>query len=122
MSNDHPAMNPMVWVAIIGAFQAITLAFLTWIFARVGSVKKAAIETKDQIVNHHPKSPNFRDENDKRHNETRGWFNLLLGKLNRMDKTLDAQGETIDQLLTGFLENRERIEDIEDTVKVERAE
>lgn len=98
----------LIIVSLIGFVQVLTLEF-------VRRNKKDVKAVKDQIVNHHPKSPNFRDENDKRHSETRSWFTLLLRKTSSIEKRLDSQDETLDELLTGFLENRERIEDIEST-------
>lgn len=115
----EPLADPIVIVAIIGFFQAITLAFLTWLLARVGRIKKDTAETKDQVVNHHPKSPNMRVENDRRHEETRRWFTAILKRMNTMERNVhnrvDGIAGTVDELLTGFLENRERIEDIEKT-------
>lgn len=112
-------MDPIVVVAVIGFIQAVTLVLLSWLLARVGRVKKDAAETKEQIVNHHPKQPNYREQQDARHEETRKWFLTLFKKIGTVEKELhkriDNVNETANELLTGFIENRERIESLEDT-------
>lgn len=111
----NPWEHPTVLVAVISATQVIILAVLGWLFKRIGTIKKDSAATKEQIVNHHPSQPNFREENDKRHNETRGWFSALFRQQAATNRRLDAHGVLLDDLTTGFLENRERIENIEDT-------
>jgi hypothetical protein len=105
--------NPLVTVAVIGFLQAVTLTLLSWMLSKISKVKKDGEATRDQIVNDHPKTPNFREENDRRHEETRGWFTTLFKQNNTITNRLDKHGELLDELTTGFLQNRERIEDIE---------
>lgn len=67
-------------VALIAFAQAVTLALIGIVAARVGRVRRDATATRqdtaavrDQIVNDHG-DINFRDENDRRHGETRRWW------------------------------------------------
>lgn len=62
-------------IACITGVQAIMLAILGIIAKRVGKVRRDTTATREQVVNHH--DTNFRDENDSRHAETRGWFGEL---------------------------------------------
>lgn len=98
----------MIIIAVIGAVQAVTIALI----ARQGKNTKAV---RDQIVNHHPTQPNFREENDSRHAETRSWFRALFTKMVHLERRMSVVESQQDTLMTGFMENRSRIEDIEDT-------
>lgn len=68
-------MSEAVLIALIGAVQVVTVTVLTILAKRVGSVRRDTAATRDQVVNHH--ETNFREENDSRHDETRGWFREL---------------------------------------------
>lgn len=116
-------MDPELTKIILGGMatlQAITIAIAGMVLKQGHTIRTASIATKEQIVNDHPKQPNFREENDRRHAETRGWFTLLLRKVTTLERQQESHGATLDELMTGFLENRERIESIEDTAKGER--
>ena len=110
-------MDSNVVVALIVATQAIILSVLGFIFKRLSTVKNDARATKDQIVNHHPETPNFRDENDRRHAETKGWFALLFKRQDKIFERMDNVESMNEQLLEYALENRVRIENVEDTQK-----
>lgn len=68
-------MSEAVLIALIGGVQAITLGVLGILAKRVGNVRRDTTATREQVVNHH--DTNFREENDSRHDETRGWFREL---------------------------------------------
>lgn len=105
-------MTETLWVAVIGGtsliLSAVTASLLGFVFSRLGKIRKDTKETSKQIVNDHG-DRNFRDENDGRHAQTLRLFGTVNSKLNRIE---DMNGA----LLTGWFENRVRIEDIEDTL------
>lgn len=68
-------MTDAVLIALIGCAQAVTVAFVGVLTVRMGKVRRDTTATREQVVNDH--STNFRDENDSRHAETRGWFREL---------------------------------------------
>lgn len=68
-------MSEAVLIALIGGVQAVTLGVLGILAKRVGNVRRDTTATREQVVNHH--ETNFREENDSRHDETRGWFREL---------------------------------------------
>lgn len=68
-------MSDAVLIAGITGIQAITIALLGILAKRVGNVRRDTTATREQVVNHH--ETNFREENDSRHDETRGWFRDL---------------------------------------------
>lgn len=68
-------MSETVLVALIGSAQVVTVTLLGILAAQLGKVRRDSTATREQVVNHH--TTNFRDENDSRHRETRGWFNDL---------------------------------------------
>lgn len=81
-------MPPEVLVALIGAGQAITLAFIGVLTSQVGKVKRDAAEARsnsaaarEQVENdhRHPDGTviNMREENDSRHAETKEWIDGL---------------------------------------------
>lgn len=70
-------MSEAVLVALIAAVQATTLGVLGILAKRVGNVRRDTTATREQVVNDH--TTNFREENDSRHAETRGWFDELRG-------------------------------------------
>lgn len=115
-------MDTEVLVAIVGAAQAVTLGVLGLLGARLSKVQRDASATRDQIVNHHPKTPNFRDENDKRHAETKRWFNGLWLKINSMETAFNTRLDNVESYVTELIqlggENRDRIKSLEDTEKI----
>lgn len=68
-------MTEPVLIALIGCAQAVTVAFVGVLSVRIGKVRRDTTATREQVVNDH--TTNFREENDSRHNETRGWFREL---------------------------------------------
>lgn len=68
-------MSDPVIVALIGCAQAVTVAFVGVLAVRIGKVRRDTTATREHVVNDH--TTNFRDENDSRHDETRGWFHEL---------------------------------------------
>lgn len=109
-----------VLIALIGAFQAISLPILAFILKRLSTVRNDARATKDQIVNHHPETPNFRDENDRRHAETKSWFRLLFNRQEKLFQKVESMETTQTELIGMALENRERIERTEDTLEIKK--
>ena len=104
-------MSDPIAVAIIGATQAIIVTLIGVLFSRVGKVRRDAAATRDQIVNHHPDQPNFREENDTRHAETRGWFRDLKRDIGGIREEMRGMRET-----DRAQERRiQRLEDIEIT-------
>lgn len=113
----------VVLVAIIGFAQAVTLAILGIVSSKLQSIKKDASATRDQIVNHHPKTPNFRDENDRRHAETRRWFAGLVSRITSMESAFNSRLDNVEGYITELIqlggENRDRIKSLENTERVE---
>lgn len=68
-------MSDPVLIAIVGCIQAVTVAIVGVLAVRIGKVRRDTTATREQVVNHH--ETNFREENDSRHAETRGWFRDL---------------------------------------------
>jgi len=68
-------MTEGVLIALIGCVQVVTVTVLGILAKRMGNVRRDTAATRDQVVNHH--ETNFREENDSRHDETRGWFREL---------------------------------------------
>lgn len=112
-------MSEPVLIAIILAMQAILVALIARTDVRLTKIKRATEATKDQIVNHHPEQPNMREENDSRHEETKRWFSTVFNRLvnfeRRVNNKLEKVEKDVNDLMEGFLENRDRIEDLEDT-------
>lgn len=104
----------LIVIAVIGAIQAISIAFISRQSNKQKRIAADVKDVRDQIVNHHPKAPNFRDENDGRHEETRRWFRTLQGDIEEIKLTQKM-------LVEGFLANRKRIQDIEDTHETRRS-
>lgn len=114
-------MDSNVLIAIIGAgsliINTVVASVLGVVLKRTKDIRDDASATKEQIVNHHAEHPNFREENDRRHEETRKWFAALFRKINKVEHTvhsrIDNISNEVSDLLTGFIENRERIERLE---------
>jgi hypothetical protein len=102
-----------VILGVVGFVQVVVLAMLGIILKRAETTKKDVRDTKEQIVNDHPKTPNYRDENDSRHAETRNWFWALWNQQARINKKLEEQDDMLVYLATGYDSNRGRIEDLE---------
>lgn len=68
-------MPETVLVAIIGGAQAVIIAFVGVLNARIGRVSKDSAATRAQVENDH--STNLREEADDRHKETRGLLHGL---------------------------------------------
>jgi len=105
-------MSETLWVAVIGGgsliLSGVTASLLGFVFSRLGKIRKDTKATSHHIVNDHG-NKNFREENDGRHAETLQLFSTVNQTLIRIEDMNAA-------LLTGWWENRERIEDIEDTL------
>lgn len=79
--------------ALITAFQAITLGLIGLIDIRlgrvkteVGQVKADAAAAREQVENNH--DTNLREENDVRHEETRGWIDSVRRLITSEIRTL----------------------------------
>ncbi|WP_341935508.1 hypothetical protein MRBLWO14_001160 [Microbacterium sp. LWO14-1.2] len=68
-------MSESIALALIAGTQAILVAVIGVLGVRIGKVRRDTTATREQVVNHH--ETNFREENDSRHDETRGWFRDL---------------------------------------------
>lgn len=114
----------LVIVALIGFAQAVTLTILGFLFKRLDKVKKDTEATKDQIVNHHPTQPNFREESDRRHDETKRWFSGLAKLIRTVESSLNTRMHDVEKAVTDLVElgteNRQRIIHLEDTDRLER--
>ncbi len=104
----------LIVIAVIGAFQAITIALISRNNSKTRRIDSDVQQVKDQIVNHHPKSPNFRDENDGRHAETKRWIKDLSDKMDNVTRLTEM-------LYDGYVSNRRRIQSIEDTQETRRS-
>lgn len=78
---------------LITAFQAITLGLIGLIGIRlgrvkteVGQVKADAAAAREQVENNH--DTNLREENDVRHEETRGWIDSVRRLITSEIRTL----------------------------------
>lgn len=76
-------MSDQVLIALIGASQVVLVALLGIVLRQGFSIRRIttatrtdSAQTREHVVNDHG-DRNFRDENDKRHNETRLWFQGL---------------------------------------------
>lgn len=83
-----------VILGVIGFVQVVVLAMLAIILKRAETTKKDVAATKEQIVNDHSKNPNFREENDRRHDETRKW----VGQLRRQQTDTNRRLRRIDDM------------------------
>lgn len=103
-------MSDPIAVALITATQAVVVALIGVLFTRLGKVRRDAEETRNQIVNDHPAQPNFRDENDERHAETRSWWDEVrrdLGGIREELRGLRSTDRALERRVTQ-LENHER--------------
>lgn len=98
-------MTEAVQVALIYAVQGITVALLGAVAVRLGKVRRDAAAVRDQVVNDHydddGKPIIMRDENDRRHNETKGWFAELrrdIGGIRRDIRDLGGRVQLLEQL------------------------
>lgn len=121
-TSDYVALIQVLtpwFLGVLALIQAVTLGLLTLVVKRSKRIKEDVADTKDQVVNHHPQQPNFRDQQDTRHNETRNLFARMMKELKQVERHLSKRLGNVeklaDDLATGFLQNRERIEDIERT-------
>ena len=121
-------MDPEFTKIVLGclaSLQAITIAIVGMLFKQGDNIKKSTEATKEQIVNHHPEQPNFREENDLRHRETKRWFMQLSTKVATIQGDMDAGFRNLherwDELTTWALENRQRIESIETTANTKES-
>lgn len=94
-----------VQVALIYAVQGITVALVGVIAVRLGKVRRDASAVRDQVVNDHFDDDGnpiiMRDENDRRHNETKGWFAELrrdIGGIRRDIRDLGGRVQLLEQL------------------------
>lgn len=113
-------ISDVVVLGIIGFVQAVVIAMLGIILKRAESTKKDVAATKEQIVNDHPKQPNFREENDRRHDETRKWFWALWRTQETTNKKLEEHDDMLVYLANGYRGNRSDIDEIQDTLNPRR--
>src|SRR5690606_16270006 len=74
---------------------------------KVGSVEAKVTEVHEQTVNHHPQSPNMREENDSRHAETVKMFQ-------HVDQKVDRLATTMEDVIGFGLTNRYMIEELDE--------
>lgn len=85
-------MSENVTLALIAAVQAVMVAALgAGVFA-LRKVSKDTVATRAQVVNHHPESPNLREENDGRHAETIRMFQEVRKDIGGIRSDLRAFG------------------------------
>lgn len=115
-------MSENVLISFIGSITLIINALIATIsgiiLQKLRKTNRSVEATKEQILNHHDPSPNYREQQDLRHEETRRWFTTIFRKINKVEENVnerfDSISSTVDELITGFLANRERIEKLED--------
>lgn len=90
-----------VILGLIGFVQVVVLAMLAIILKRAETTKRDVAATKEQIVNDHPPKPNFRDENDSRHAETKRWVEQLHRKQSLQDRRLSRIDDMFLYIATG---------------------
>lgn len=98
-------MSDPVLIALVGCIQAVTVAIVGVLAVRIGKVRRDTTATREHVVNDH--TTNFRDENDSRHAETKGWFRELrrdvggiredIRLLRKDDRNLSARITRIEQ-------------------------
>jgi len=93
-----------VLVALIGAFGLVLVAVIGAYGAKINGRLRAV---QGQVQNDHP--TNLREELDDRHAETRQWFWALW-------KRQDRQDAKIDRLFALVRDDRDRLDDLEDTI------
>jgi predicted Holliday junction resolvase-like endonuclease len=109
-------------LAVIGFVQVVVIAMLAIILKRAETTKKDVAATKEQIVNDHPQTPNFREENDRRHNETKEWFLNVWRRQEGLNKKVSEIEDTVVYLATGYANNRDDIDQIQDYVTEKKNE
>ncbi len=82
-------MTEGIWIAVIAAAQAVTLAF-------IGIVAKDSSLTRKEVKNSH--STNLREELDERHNEQMSELRGIRKDIGRLDKRDIDRGEEIRDL------------------------
>ena len=89
-------INPSdaVVLGLISFVQVVVITMLGIILKRAETTKRDVAATKEQLVNDHPRSPNFRDENDSRHAETKRW----IGELKHKQRIQDRRFNRIDDM------------------------
>ncbi|MDF2826860.1 MAG: hypothetical protein K0R01_143 [Mycobacterium sp.] len=96
-------MSEDVLIAVIVAVQAVTVAVVgvvgPVIILSIRKVRRSteavaedAAATREQVVNHHPRAPNLREENDGRHAETLRLFQEVRKDIGGMRSDLRAIG------------------------------
>jgi len=91
-------------VALIGALGIVLVALIGVFGSKINGRLRAV---QGQVQNDH--ATNLREELDSRHAETRQWFWALW-------KRQDRQDEAIDKLFSLVRDERERLDDLEDTI------
>lgn len=118
-------MNEQLTVAIVAGLliilNSVVVVSLPVLYKRIGIVKEEVRtvrsdvkETKEQVVNDHG-DRNFRDENDSRHAETLNLFDQQNQKFDTIIKTQSDHEDLLGYLITGYVENREDIDELERT-------
>lgn len=82
-------MTEGIWIAIIGVFQVILLAF-------VGKISKDSSITKQEVKNSH--STNMREEMDKRHAESMKAIHHVSGVVARLDQRDIQRGNELTRI------------------------
>ncbi|WP_017793889.1 DUF2746 domain-containing protein [Leucobacter salsicius] len=76
-------MTEGVWIAIIGAFQAITLLVLQRVVRNTAATKEDTAEVKREVKNDH--TTNLREEQDERHDEVMDAMRGMKKDIGRLD-------------------------------------
>lgn len=110
---EIPSGTAAVLVAILTTSQGVVLGLIGIIVKRVGRMRRDTTAVRDQVVNHHVDEDGepilMRDENDTRHAETAGWFKELR-------RDVGGLREDVRGLRSDIRHERDRIDDIEDTL------
>lgn len=85
-------------IAVLAGVQAVMVAAIGAGALSLRKVRADTVATREQVVNHHPESPNFREESDGRHAETLALFREVRRDIGGIRSDLRAIGGRLSTL------------------------